>query len=41
MSQEPYVFFDTIEKNINLSDKASEEEIERAVHQSEAEAFIE
>lgn len=40
VSQEPYLFFDTIENNINLTGRASKAETERVARQSGAAAFI-
>lgn len=40
VSQEPYLFDDTVENNINLTGDAKEEEVRRAARQSGAESFI-
>lgn len=40
VSQEPYLFDDTVENNINLTGDAKEEEVLRAARQSGAEGFI-
>lgn len=41
VSQEPYLFDDTVENNINLTGDAKAEEVRRAARQSGAEDFIE